>query len=283
LATASTSRREGRLSSADGTHLYWRAWEVPEPKATFAVVHGLGEHSGRYERFAKGMAKRGFSTFAVDLRGMGKSQGTRGVLHSWSEWVQDAAALVASVQDHPSAGEVIPVGHSFGGVVLLSAVLRDAVMTPRFVLSSPALRTKLEVPRWKLAMGRLASRLAPTMTLSNEVDPATVSRDPAVVSAYRSDRLVHGRIGTRLYTEWLAACEEANRHAAEIAVPFLVILGQEDRLIDPEGARRLARLATAAEVTVKEYPGGYHEPFNDLDSERVFDDVALWAGRLPAS
>ena len=109
---------------------------MTSPRATFAVIHGLGEHSGRYESFASAMAKRQFSTFAVDLRGMGKSEGTRGHVESWSEWVQDAAALVAMIQDHPSAGEVIPVGHSFGGVVLLSAVIREAILVRRFVLSS---------------------------------------------------------------------------------------------------------------------------------------------------
>ena len=282
MATASATLRDGTLPSADGTRLFWRAWEVEAPKATFAVVHGLGEHSGRYERFATAMAGRGFSTFAVDLRGMGKSEGARGYVQSWSDWVQDAAALVAMVRDRPRAGEVIPLGHSFGGVVVLSAVVREALTAPRFVVSNPALRPKVKVPGWKLAVGRLTSSLLPKLTLSNEVDPALVSRDPAVVEAYRADPLVHAKISTRLFTEWTAACSEVYRRAVEIHTPCLVILSQEDRLIDPEGSRRFVQLAAGAPATLREYAGRYHEPFNDLDADQVFDDLAAWAAQAPA-
>ncbi|TMF84501.1 MAG: lysophospholipase [Chloroflexi bacterium] len=283
MATARAGPRVGRLRSLDGTHLFWRAWEVTSPRATFAVIHGLGEHSGRYESFASAMAKRQFSTFAVDLRGMGKSEGTRGHVESWSEWVQDAAALVAMIQDHPSAGEVIPVGHSFGGVVLLSAVIREAILVRRFVLSSPALQPKVRIPTWKLKLGRLTSSLLPRLTMSNEVDPSTVSRDPAVVRAYQTDRLVHDKISSRLFTEWTAACDEAYRRANEIRTPFLLILGEADRLVDPAGGHRLADLVgSAAQVTVKQYPERYHEPFNDLDAGQVFDDLAEWAAARPA-
>jgi alpha-beta hydrolase superfamily lysophospholipase len=283
LATARIAAREGRLASADGTHLFWRAWEVDAPKATFAVVHGLGEHSGRYARFARAMAGRGFSTFAADLRGMGKSEGARGHLERWRDWVQDAAALIAMVQEHPSAGDVVPVGHSFGGVVLLSAFLQEAVMARRFVLSNPALKAKAKVPGWKLAVGRVTSKLLPRLTLSNEVDPATVSRDPAVVDAYRTDRLVHSKISTRLFTEWTAACDEVYARAAEIRTPFLLILSQGDRLVDPEGGRRLAKLAAGAPAITREYPDRYHEPFNDLGADEVFDDLAHWVAGEPAS
>jgi alpha-beta hydrolase superfamily lysophospholipase len=281
LATASTATREGRLPSADGTHLHWRAWEVDRPKATFAVVHGLGEHSGRYQRLAEAMAERGCSTFAVDLRGMGKSEGARGHVERWQDWVQDAAALVAMVQDHPSAGEVVPLGHSFGGVVLLSAVIQETVMVRRFVVSSPALEPKARPPAWKTSLGRLTSSLAPRLTLSNEVDAGTLSRDPAVVEAYRSDPLVHGKISARLFTEWTAACADVFARGAQIRTPFLVIVGQEDRLIDPEGGRRLARLAAGAPAVLREYAGRYHEPFNDLDSGEVFDDLARWLATDP--
>ena len=252
------------------------------PKATFAVVHGLGEHGGRYERFATALARRGFSTFAVDLRGMGASAGARGHVRRWSDWVQDAAALVALARDQPGAGEVIPLGHSFGGVVVLSAIVRGSLPATRFVVSNPALRPRVKVPGWKLSVGRLTSSLLPKLTLGNEVDPALISRDPAVVEAYRADPLVHAKISSRLFTEWTAACAEVYQHAAEIRTPCLVILSQEDRLIDPEGGRRLAQLAAGAPATLREYAGRYHEPFNDLDADQVFDDLAAWAAKPPA-
>jgi len=254
---------------------------VEAPKASFAVVHGLGEHSGRYDAFATAMAGRGFSTFAVDLRGMGRSPGARGHINRWSEWVQDAAALVAMVQEQAGVAEVIPLGHSVGGVVLLSAVVRQAVNARRFVVSNPALRLRVKVPGWKLSVGRLTSGLLPRLTLSNGADPGLLSRDPAVVEAYRSDPLVHDKTSSRLFAEWMAACDEVYERAADIHTPFLVILGQEDGLIEPDSSRRLVRLAAGAPATLREYAGRYHEPFNDLEADEVFDDLAAWTVGAP--
>jgi alpha-beta hydrolase superfamily lysophospholipase len=283
LATASATLREGTLPSADGTPLFWQAWEVEAPKATFAVVHGLGEHCGRYERFATAMAGRGFSTFAVDLRGMGRSPGARGYIDRWSEWLQDAAALVAMVEEQGGAAEVIPLGHSLGGVVLLSAVIRQAVKARRFAVSNPALRLRVKVPGWKLSVGRMTSSLVPRLTLSSGVDPGVLSRDPAVVEAYRSDPLVHDKTSSRLFSEWMAACEEVYARAAEIRTPFLLILSQGDHLVDADGSHRLVQLAGDAPATVREYPDRYHEPFNDLGADQVFDDLAAWAAEAPVA
>ena len=275
-------QRDGTVNSDDGTKLFWRSWEVENPKATFAVCHGLGEHAGRYDRFALGMAERGFSTFAVDLRSHGRSEGARGVVMRWSDWVADFASLVAMVGENPAAGEVIPLGHSFGGVVMLSTVLAGRVPAKRFALSNPALRVKAKVPGWKTTVGRLLSNLAPTLALSNEVDPTAVSRIPEVVEAYRTDPLVHNKISTRLYTEWASAVEDIYQRAGEITTPFWLIVGEADPLIDPEGSRELDRRATGAPHTMKVYAGRYHEPFNDLDADEVFDDLAAWAAKAPA-
>lgn len=279
---AEPGRRDGHLNSAGGVRLYWQAWEVPSPLATFAVVHGLGEHGGRYRAFAAAMAARGMSTFAVDLRGMGRSDGARGRVRTWNDWVEDAGRFVRTVKELAGPGEVIPLGHSFGGVVVLSSLLRGSVAEPRFALSNPALKLKMAVPAWKARLGRVASALAPDLALGNEVNPELVSRDPEVVSAYRQDPLVHDRISTRLFTEWLAACDEVYARAAEIRTPFLVLVGDGDRIVDPEGARELDRLAVNAPHQLHAFPGRYHEPFNDLDAGEIFDDLAVWASRPAA-
>lgn len=269
-------QRDGTLHSADGTPLFWRAWEVERPKATVAVIHGLGEHSGRYGGFARAMSARGFSTFAVDLRGMGRSGGRRGFVNSWAEWVKDAETFLGQIEAHPSAGEVVPVGHSFGGIVLLSGILAEDLQPRRFVLSNPAFKPAVSVPGWKTALGRLTSRLVPTLTMSNEVEPETLSRDPAQVRAYADDPLVHDRITSRLYTEWLGAAADADRRAAELHTPFFLSLGDADRLIDHRAALAFAERAVNAPREVHVWEGRYHEPFNDLGSEEVFDAIAAW-------
>jgi len=275
LPAEGTLAREGVVASADGTKLSYRAWPKAGAVTSFAVIHGLGEHSRRYERFAMGMARHGFATFAVDLRGHGKSGGRRGHVDSWNQWTDDIAAFVAHVEGL-AEGEVVPVGHSFGAAALLSTVLaRKLPETRRFVLSSPALRLKTTIPGWKLALGKATSVLLPTLTLDNEVDPKTLSRVPEVVEAYRTDPLVHSKISSRLYSEWGAACKAIFERAAEIKVPFLILAGTDDRLIDPAGSEELHSRSERAS-TLRLFDGRYHEPFNDVDSEEVFGVIADW-------
>ena len=275
---AEVAASEGSVDSVDGTKIAYRAWPVAGASATFAVVHGLGEHSGRYERFAQGMAKHGFGTFAVDLRGHGKSRGPRGHVDSWSQWTDDVSAFVARVAS-VAGGEVIPLGHSFGGATVLSAVLSGKLSNSRrFILSSPALKVKVAVPAWKIKLGTTASRLLPKLALDNEVDPKLLSRIPEVVEAYRADPLVHSKISSRLYTEWLSATHDILNRAGEIKVPFLILAGTNDGLIDPEGSKELhAKAPAMSELRLLE--GRYHEPFNDRDNEEVFTLIASWLAK----
>lgn len=279
MAADSLVATRGSVQSADGTKLAYRAWPLAGATVTFAVVHGLGEHSGRYERFARGMARHGMATAAVDLRGHGESEGRRGHIDSWSQWVEDTAAFVARVERDATAGEVIPLGHSFGGAVMLTTVGAGKLPhAKRFVLSSPALKLKAHVPVWKDFLAGVTSSLAPGLTLDNEVDPATVSRIPEVVEAYRSDPLVHSKISSRTYAEWMKAAAGNLEFAAEIKIPFLILAGTADRLIDPAGSEELHR-RTPHKSELHLLEGRYHEPFNDEGSDEVFDLIAGWVRR----
>jgi acylglycerol lipase len=275
LPAEGTLAREGTIASADGTKLSYRAWPKADAEVTFAVVHGLGDHARRYERFAQAMTRYGFGTFAVDLRGHGKSAGRRGHVASWSQWTDDVAAFVAHVEGI-AGGEVVPVGHSFGGVALLSTVIAGKLTnTRRFIVSNPALRLKVPVPGWKVRFGKAASVLAPKLTLENGVDARLLSRIPEVVEAYRTDPLVHSKISTRLGSEWLAANKRVFERASEIKVPFLILAATDDRLVDPESSKELHKLsASVSELRLLE--GRYHEPFNDLENEEVFSVIAHW-------
>jgi alpha-beta hydrolase superfamily lysophospholipase len=272
---AELDEREGTLTSRDGSRLHWRAWPVAAPRAVVAVVHGLGEHSGRYARLAEALNRSGVACWALDLRGMGRSEGRRGHVDRWSQWVDDCAAFDALVRERSGGAEVVPLGHSFGGVVVASAVLAGAVRPRRFVLSNPAFRPAVRVPGWKLRLGRVTSGLVPTLALGNEVDPRLLSRDPAVAVEYAADPLVHDRISSRLFTEWVAASDAALRDAGRLDVPCLLIVSEDDRISDAQGALELGRRAGAG-AKVLSYPGRYHEPFNDLGAEEVFADLAAW-------
>ena len=145
-ADAEPDSREGTIASRDGTRLSWRSWPVAEPVVQVAVVHGLGEHSGRYARLAEALNSAGCGCWAIDLRGMGRSEGRRGHVDRWRQWVEDCAAFVDLIRERSGGTEVVPLGHSFGGVVVASAVLDDVVRPRRFVLSNPAFRPAIAVP-----------------------------------------------------------------------------------------------------------------------------------------
>jgi len=274
---AETTTAGGTVTSRDGTRIAYRAWPKPGASITFAVAHGLGEHAGRYKDFAEAMAQRGMGTFALDLRGHGQSQGQRGHVDAWSEWTDDIGAFVREVEAQVG-GEVVPLGHSFGGAAMLSTVIAGKLPnSKRFIVSSPALKVKAVVPQWKLSLGAMASRVTPRLAMSNEVDAGTLSRIPEVVDAYRSDPLVHSKISSRLFTEWQRAAEEILARAPEIKLPFLILAGTDDKLIDPAGAEELHKRApNASELHL--LPGRYHEPFNDVGREEVFDIIARWLG-----
>jgi acylglycerol lipase len=264
----------GFVHSADGTRLAYRAWPISGAAITFAVAHGLGEHSGRYERFARGMARHGMATYAVDLRGHGQSSGRPGHVDSWSQWTDDTATFVRHVGGLVT-GEVVPLGHSFGGAAMLSTVLAGKLPdSKRFVVSSPAMRLKVHVPSLQLYAASLASRFAPKLTLGNNVNPGTISRIPEVVEAYRTDPLVHSKITARMYTEWQGAASDILARAGEIRIPFLILAGSDDRLIDPRGSEELHRKSSVSQLHMLD--GRYHEPFNDLGSDEVFDLIAGW-------
>jgi len=272
---AETTTTGGTVASRDGTRLAFRAWPKPGARITFAIAHGLGEHAGRYKDFAEAMAQRGMGTFALDLRGHGHSDGQRGHVDAWSQWADDISAFVREVEGQVD-GEVVPLGHSFGGAAMLSTVIAGRLPhSKRFIVSSPALKLNVVVPQWKLNLGEMASRVMPRLAMSNDVDPSTLSRIPQVVEAYRSDPLVHSKISSRLFTEWQRATEEVLAHAGEIKLPFLILAGADDRLIDPAGSEELhLRASKASELHL--LPGRYHEPFNDVGSDEVFDIIDRW-------
>ena len=278
MAPESAPAIEGSVESADGTRLAYRAWLKPGAAITFAVVHGLGEHAGRYDRFAHGMATHGMSTYALDLRGHGKSPGQRGHVDSWSQWTDDVSAFVRHVESM-DGGEVVPVGHSFGGATVLSTVLAGKLRnSTRFIVSSPALKMKVSVPGWKISLGNVASKVMPRFALDSPAHGPHLSRIPEVVEAYDSDPLVHSKVSSRLYTEWVVATKHILDHAGEIKIPFLILAGTEDRLIDPEGSQELhAKAPSMSELRLLE--GRYHEPFNDRDNEEVFTLIANWLAK----
>lgn len=268
--------RIGSLDAPDGTGLSYRIWEALSPRGAVWIVHGLGEHGGRYARFAETMTDRGFSCLAGDLRGHGTSGGRRGHVDRFDDYLHDQSLLE---QFLPAGVPHILFGHSMGGLVALRLV-QAGVSVAGLVLSAPLLGLP-PGPPGRTTMARVLARIAPTLPLSNGIDPAHLSHAAAEVEAYRADPLVHDRITPRLFDEMNRAMEAAARDAAGVKVPVLLLAPGDDRIVSTAAALRVAR-RFAGPVTVREYPGMYHEPLHEVQEAEVRETLAAWIAAVAA-
>jgi len=279
--------RTETLTTADGLALPTRAWRPAGPapeRAAVVLVHGLGEHIGRYDALAERLAMEGYTVHGYDQRGHGRAEGPRAQVDRFERLVDDLGEVVARVRAAHPGRPIVLFGHSMGGVVALRAAQAGVVAPDALVLSSPALDVSGGAPGWLRA---LLSRLAgPFPDLpTRPVDVSAVSRDPAVVAAYRDDPAVfHGPVKARMATELVragaAAIAEARAsagaHASTDAPPVLIVHGRDDRIADPAASVRLHEALAGRDATLELYDDGPHELFNDPLRERVLDDVLRW-------
>jgi alpha-beta hydrolase superfamily lysophospholipase len=263
------------LVSSDGLDLAIRYWSTSRPRRwTFVVSHGLGEHAGRYRRFAAWFVARGVSVYALDHRGHGQSGGPRGHAPSQAALIDDLDRVITLATTRDGVKPVL-VGHSMGGVIAIAYALAHPDRIQRAVFSAPALIVKQRIPLWKRAIAPI-HRVLPRLTAGNGLNAHVVSRDPSVVDAYAADPLVHDRISARLNAVTMGQGPSLIARAGELRVPFLLLHGGADALIDPQGSQRFFMRATTPGRHFRHYPGLYHEVFNEPEQEQVFQDILDW-------
>jgi alpha-beta hydrolase superfamily lysophospholipase len=268
------------VETADGLDLYVRRWEaegVPH-LWTFVIVHGLGEHGGRYQHLAAWFVPRGASVYAMDHRGHGRSGGQRGHAPSLKALLDDIDIVVMRAR-RESGGPVVLIGHSFGGLLAIAYALDHPDRIDRAIISAPALVARVKVPAWKRVLARVLPRIAPKASFANEIDPNVLSHDPSIGPTYTSDPLVHNQITAGMYGDTIARGDEFILRAPELRVPFLLLHGADDQIVDPLGSQRFFAGAKAPGQDFHLYPGFYHEIFNEVEQERVFQDIESWLKR----
>jgi alpha-beta hydrolase superfamily lysophospholipase len=259
--------------------LYYQCWRPDtRPKAVLAVVHGHGEHSGRYGNVVDWFVPRGYAVYAFDLRGHGRSAGKRGYIESFAEYRRDAGAFLDLVHREEPDLELFLLGHSQGGLIALNYALHDGAGLAGVVASGPVLSPPGISP-FLIQLSKLLSNVWPGLTLETGMDTTALSRDSAVVKAYVEDPLVHAKGTPRLGAEMLVAVDWTQAHAVEMALPCLIVHGGADRLCPPEASRRFFENVTFADIERIEYEGYYHEVFNEPGKEKVLADVEAWLER----
>jgi|SRR5436190_15432858 len=262
--------------SKDGLRLFAQSWEpAVAPVAVVCLVHGFGEHSGRYTHVAGALTGAGFAVLAFDLRGNGRSEGRRGHIPSYDALLDDVDLLLAeAAQRWPDCPHFL-YGHSFGGGLVLYYTLRRRPPIAGVIATSPWLRLAFAPPAWKEALAGPLARLWPAFTLDNELDARDLSHDPAVATTYQRDPLVHSRVSARAYASARDAGAWALAHAAEFPVPLLLMHGTADRITSSRASVEFAAKLPGA-CDLKLWEGCSHELHNELRREEVLATIVAW-------
>ena len=269
----------GTFTNKDGLEIFHQRWTVDAPRAAIIVVHGLGEHSGRYGHLLDTMADDRISFFSLDHQGHGQSGGTRGHVNDFTDYVADIRQYLDEIVAGEAAGlPLICLGHSMGGLIAALFALTYQPDISALILSAPAFIPGGKIPAIQAAAARIVSRILPRLTQSNKLNAADLSHDPETVSAYQDDPLVHDRISTRWFVSFMATAEQCLARAGELTLPLLVFHGTEDKMVSPDGSRKFFEQVKGADKTLKLFGGLYHETMNELpkDREIVLETVADW-------
>ena len=274
------------LTTADGLTLHVREWPCDDARGTVLIVHGLGEHIGRYEKVAAQLLRCGRNVVGYDQRGHGRSEGARGRLKRRDDLLRDLALVIDAVRArHP--GPLVLLGHSMGGLVAAQMVAGGlAAPVPAWyrpvdalVLSSPALDAGMSGAQ--KALLAVLGPLAPNLAVGNGLKPEWISRDPAVVEAYTADLLVHDRVTPRLAGVIVDGGEFVREHAARWRVPTLLLYAGSDRCVAPAGSVAFAAAAPARVVTARVFAPLFHEVFNEPEQAEAFAVLAAWLSPPP--
>lgn len=270
---------ESKFVASDNTTFYVQGWESDAPpKAIIALVHGIGEHTGRYAHVGKAMTDAGYALVGFDLRGHGKSGGARGHFPSLDAVMQDIRQFFQFLSGRYPIIPQFLYGHSLGGLLALTYALQNKAALKGVMVTGSALRSALQEQKAKLAMARILGSLAPAMIIPTGLDAKTISRDTSVVDKYTNDPLVHDKASLGLGKAALTAIDLCFARAREFAYPLLIMHGQADALTYPSGSEDFARLAGEKnkDVTLKLWDGLYHEVHNEPEQAEVFKVMIAW-------
>jgi len=277
-------QEQSQFTTHDGTELYTQCW-LPDtaPRANLVVVHGIGEHSGRYANFAAWFVPQGFAVYSFDLRGHGKSPGVRGHAAHWSDIRKDVNAFLNHLRRHEANAPLFLIGHSMGGLIVLDYALRDDVTALKGVVASgPALGAAEKLSTIQRIMLKTLNPILPQIQINNGLNVNDLSRDPEVIRLYREDPLVHPHITPRLADGMFKTGTDCQVHANEwpADLPLLIVHGGADAICPPQASARFFANVAARNKTHREYESYMHEVFNEIGREAVLKDVQDWLETL---
>jgi alpha-beta hydrolase superfamily lysophospholipase len=255
MTIGSVTPEQKQVKAEDGLLLNFYQWSCKQPKAAVVISHGWSEHAGRYQDIAASLLESGFSVYAMDHRGHGKSEGKRGHVRRWSDYVRDLELLRSSVCEDKQ----YLIGHSMGGMISLHHLLEYPERFDAVALSGPAADVSIAVPLATRIVGNTMSWLMPRLSLSHSVESSVVCSDPKVVEDYELDPYNHGKVTARWFTEYLSAVDRLRENASKIKTPVAIWHGEGDELVEPWVSEQLFDRLLMPNKQRKVIPDALHE------------------------
>ncbi len=271
------NHQEGFFEGIRNTRIYHQCWlPETEPKAVIMLVHGLGEHSGRYLNIVNHFVPMGFAVYGMDHPGHGRSDGIRKYVDRFEDFIETVKAFFERIQGWQAGKPIFLLGHSMGGLIGAIYLLDHQAGLKGAILSGPSVKKPDSISEITVIIAKILGTLMPKFGLVETV-PEEVCRDPAVVQAYINDPLVYkGKTTARLAAEVLKAVKRISREAGKITLPILILQGGADLIVNPAGAQMLYDSVSSADKETSTYGGLYHEIYNEPEHFRVLLDVEEW-------
>ncbi|MFU8802678.1 MAG: lysophospholipase [Bradymonadaceae bacterium] len=272
------STESGYWITPDGIQLFWRSWAGEEAtrRGCVALMHGYGEHSGRYSHVATALVRAGYNVMAIDARGHGRSTGIRAHVGRFHDYVSDLAILKRKIEGRWPHLPLFVFGHSNGGLIALRYALTHPTRVKGFIVTSPLCGIAVKVNPVKAFAGDVMSRLRPSFALPSGLAPEAVCKNPRVVEHYSSDPLVLSDATARWFTEVNATTDDTLARAREIDQPFLWLISGDDRVVDSACAERLFHKLGSRDRELEIYPDLYHEILNEEAWEDILRRIVSW-------
>ncbi len=271
---------ENNFVTKDGLKLFYRYWKPSdESKSLIIGVHGYAEHSGRYKHVGEFFASNGFAFYMHDLRGHGKSDGERGHVDSFWDFISDLDQFINHVKDIEKEEKIFLLGHSMGGLISIIYAIENHSTLSGLITSGAALRTSIKIGKIQEVLMKTISKVRPKYRPEIAVDPNLLTHDPEVNKAYAEDPLVFKQGTVRLLTEMTKAMDWAWMNADKLNVPILMLHGSDDKIVPVEASKDFFDLIKVADKELKIFNGMYHEILNEKEKEKVLSTILKWINR----
>ena len=273
------NRIEFRETSRSGISLNFYDWPAENARAIICLLHGLGEHLGRYEHVANFFGAHGFATLGFDNQGHGKSAGKRGHCNGLVSMMDDVDALLFKANERYPGKPIVLYGHSLGGNLALNYVLRRPCHVAGLIATGPWIRLPHPPNALLIRLLAVAKHLLPAFTRPNGLDTRELSSDPAVAQAFLADPLVHKRLSVRTASDFIGAAAFLDHFVGVTPCPMLLMHGMDDRITSPEGTKAFAGRIQGP-VTWRPWDGMKHEIHNEPQNEDVLMFALRWIETL---